>query len=78
MSDPHLAMFMSMFGSDLGGLVKDPLGNMDKDAIVIEYLAILNKSSNLSRSKRDAIVRVVNKWEELGELEWDGSNWRFI
>ena len=78
MSDPYLAMFMSMFGSDLGGLVKDPLGNMDKDAIVIEYLAILNKSSNLSRSKRDAIVRVVNKWEELGELEWDGSNWRFI
>lgn len=76
MNDPYLAMFMSMFGG--ADLIKDPLKDMDKDGIVIEYLLIKKKASTLSRNTRDAIVRVVEKWESMGELEWNGSNWKFI
>ena len=70
----YINAYLAMFGEHF----KDPLEGMDKDAIVREYLLIKTKSSNLSRSKRDAIVRVVDKWEELGELEWNGANWSWL
>ena len=77
MANSYISTLITMFGLDPIRF-KDTLDGMDKDAIVIEYLLIQKKASYLSRNKRDAIVRVVNKWEELGELEFEGCNWRFV